>query len=388
MLHTTRLLTPGPTPIPDRVRLAMAQPMIHHRKPEFKKIMQETREYLKALFGTEQEVLPLSCSGTGAMTAAVTNLFNPGEKVLVAEAGKFGERWVKIAKSQSLEVVEISKPWGQAITAQDVAQALDADKAISGVLIQISETSTGVMHPIKEIAEVTKKRDVLLVADGISSVGISPAPMDAWGIDALLTGSQKGLMVPPGLALLAFSERAWKKCETVRPSCFYFNMQAERDNVLKNQTNFTSPVSLIIGLREALAMIFESEGGIEALYKKQWAMTQMARAGASAMGLELFAKEHYTWGLTSITMPQDVKAGSLVSEAAQKTGVIMAAGQDPMKDAIVRLAHMGFVDWADIMAGLHAVDICMPNKMPNYQSNFINIALDAWYKAQNDVLTF
>lgn len=381
MLFNSRLLTPGPTPIPDRVRLAMAAPMIHHRKPEFKNIMAATQVYLKQLFGTEQEVLPLACSGTGAMTAAVTNLFSPGEKVLVAQAGKFGERWLDIAKSHGLDIVEIQKPWGDAILASDIEEALDQDKTISGVLIQISETSTGVMHPIFEIAKVTRKRDVLLVADGISSVGISPAPMDEWGIDALLTGSQKGLMVPTGLALLAFSERAWKKAEKIENSCFYFNMLAERDNVRKNQTNFSSAVSLIIGLKEALSMIFEDEDGLSGLYQKQWAMSQMARAGVMAMGLEPFAKQYYAWGLTSVRMSENVKAGELVADAAKRTGVIMAAGQAPMKDEVLRLAHMGWVDWADVMAGLHSIELCLPHKMPTYKENYLNIALDAWHNA-------
>lgn len=383
MLLKKRLLTPGPTPIPDRVRLAMAQPMIHHRKPEFKTIMAETQVFLKKLFGTKQVVLPLTCAGTGAMTAAVTNLFSAGEKVLVAQAGKFGERWFGIAKSHNLEIIEITKPWGEAFLASDIEEALNRDSSIKGVLIQISETSTGVMNPIKEIAEVTRKRDVLLVADGISSVGISPAPMDEWGIDALLTGSQKGLMLPAGLALLAFSERAWKKAQSLKPSCFYFNMIAERDNVLKNQTNFSSPVSLLIGLREALSMIFEDEDGLSGIYQRQWALSQMARAGIKAMGLEPFAKTHYSWGLTSVTMPISYKAGELVASAAQKTGAIIAAGQAPMKDEVLRLAHMGWVDFGDLLAGLHSIDLCMPKKMSTYQDNYLNIALDAWHSAGN-----
>ena len=381
MLLNPRLLTPGPTPIPDRVRLAMAHPMIHHRKPEFKNIMAEMQVYLKQLFGTEQEVLPLACSGTGAMTAAVTNLFARGEKVLVAQAGKFGERWIEIAKSQELEIVELKKIWGEAISASDIETALNKDKDIKGVLIQISETSTGVMHPIHDIAKVTRSRDVLLVADGISSVGISPAPMDEWGIDALVTGSQKGLMVPTGLALLAFSERAWKKAEKVGHSCFYFNMIAERNNVRKNQTNFSSAVSLIIGLKEALSMIFEDKDGLCGLYQKQWAMTQMARTGISAMGLKPFAKEHYAWGLTSVRMPEHIKAGELVAEAAERTGVIMAAGQAPMKDEVLRIGHMGWVDWADIAAGLHSVDLCIKDKPTGYQDNYLNVALHAWHNA-------
>lgn len=383
MKNHSRLLTPGPTAIPDRVRLAMAMPMIHHRKPEFKAIMEETRAYLKKLFGTEQEVLPLASSGTGAMTAAVTNLFSRGEKIIVAQAGKFGERWREIAKVQGLDVVEIAKPWGQAISADDIEEALQKNPDAQGVCIQICETSTGVMHPIYEIAKVTQKHNVLLVADGISSVGISPAPMDEWGIDALLTGSQKGLMVPAGLSLLAFSEKAWKKAENVQPSCFYFNMKAELKNVLKNQTNFSSPVSLIVGLREALTMIFEDVkdggyGGLDNLYQKHFALAQMTRAGIKAMGLEPFAKTNYAWGLTSVAMPQGILGSELVGTAAKETGVIIAAGQDPMKDSLIRVAHMGYVDFGDMLAGLYAVAKSLPEKPKGFDNAYMSIAMQAY----------
>ena len=377
MLHT-RLLTPGPTPIPDRVRLAMAEPMIHHRKPDFMAVMEETQGMLRRLFGTEQVVLPLSCSGTGAMTAAVHCLFEKGEKVLVAEAGKFGERWGQIASVRGLEVTTLSAPWGRAIAPDRVTAALDADPSIRGVLIQLSETSTGVQHPVREIAEITRNRDVMLVADGISSVGIAPTPMDEWGVDCLLTGSQKGLMVPPGLALLALSERAWKRAEKVAPSCFYFNLLRERDAVRsKNQTLFTSPVSLIIGLREALRMIFEE--GLSSLYARQRAMTAMARAGISAMGLELFAPEHYTLGLTSVKMPDGLPSSAVTRKAAE-LGVIMSTGQAPMKDETLRLAHMGWVDWGDILAGLHAlqwaVESLSGKKCP---AGALDAAMNAWH---------
>ncbi len=381
MLLHSRLLTPGPTPVPDRVRLAMAEPIIHHRKPEFKNIMEQTQGYLKKLFGTEQAVLPLAASGTGAMTAAVSNLFSKGEKVLVAEAGKFGERWTKIAKSLGLDVIELSKPWGTAFEAEDIDEALKNNKEIKGVLIQICETSTGVMNPIDKIAKITQKHNVLLVADGISSVGISPAPMDEFGIDVLLTGSQKGLMVPTGLSLLAFSEKAWRKAEHVEPSCFYFNMAAERKNVLKNQTNFSTPTSLIIGLKTSMQMIFEDEHGLEGLFQKQWALCQMSRVGATAMGLELFAKTRYAWGLTAIKMPENIKSSELASSMAKQTGVIMATGQEPMKDEILRFGLMGYVDYGDVLAGLAALDLSLTEKPKGYQDNYLSQALLAWHNA-------
>ena len=222
MFNKPRLLTPGPTPLPERVRLALAQDMIHHRKPGFKKILLETETMLQKLFGTEQPVLPLSCSGTGAMTAAVHGLFLPGETVIVVNGGKFGERWSKIAAVRGLKVVEIDVAWGQAVTPAQVEQALREHPEAKGVFMQVCETSTAAQHPVEAIARLTRTREVLLVADGISAVGISPCPMDAWGIDCLLTGSQKGLMVPPGMALMALSARAWKRAESIPVSCFYY----------------------------------------------------------------------------------------------------------------------------------------------------------------------
>lgn len=353
MINKPRLLTPGPTQLPERVRLAMAHDMIHHRKPVFKAVMRDLQEGLGALFGTAQPVLPLAASGTGAMAAAVCGLFHPEETVLVVEGGKFAERWTEIARMHQVTPVPLAVAWGEGVSPEAVAQALDANPAIKGVLVQLSETSTGVQHPIRELAAVTRKRDVLLVVDGISGVSITPCPMDDWGVDCLLTGSQKGLMLPPGLALIALSARAWAKAETVTPRNFYFNLLKERDSNAKDQTSFTSAVSLTVGLAESIAMF--REVGFEAIYRKQWALTQMVRAGVSALGLPLFAREHYAWGVTSILMPEGIDAGKVVALAAEKYGVTMAAGQDHLKTRMVRFGHMGWLDYGDILAGLHAL---------------------------------
>lgn len=354
MLNKIRLLTPGPTPLPERVRLVLARDMIHHRKSEFKAIMGRVQERLRVLFGTAGTVLPLSCSGTGAMTAAVYNLFTPGEKVLVVDAGKFGQRWTQIAASRGLETVVLDVPWGHAVDPAAVAAALKADPGIAGVLIQLSETSTGVLHPVREVAQITRESGALLLVDGISGVGLSPCPLDDWGLDCLLTGSQKGLMLPPGLALLALSERAWKKAESVTPGCFYFNVLKERAQLEKGQTLFTSPVGLIMGLDESLDMLLEN--GLEAVYTKQWALTMLTRAGARAMGLELFAPKDFAWGITSVLLPQGVDGVEVLRLAMEKHGVCMAGGQDQLKGRIVRVGHMGWVDWADVAAGLHALE--------------------------------
>jgi len=353
MLNKPRLLTPGPTPLPEQIRLAMAQDMIHHRKSAFKLVMAELQERLRLLFGTAQPVMPLACSGSGVMTAAVTNLFAPGEKVIVVDGGKFGERWIKISEGHGLQVVTVKVEWGNAVSVAEVEAALDAHPDARGLLIQNSETSTGALHPVHLLGGLTRARNMLLVVDGISSVGISPCPMDELDIDCLVTGSQKGLMLPPGLGLIALSERAWAKAATVPPACFYFNLLSERANCLKNQTLFTTPVSLIIGLNESMKMFMEA--GLDTVYRKQWALTMFARTSVKEMGLELLAKDRFTWGLTSVMLPEGIDGSKLLEIAAERFGVYMAGGQDHLKGRAIRIGHMGWVDWADLAAGLHAL---------------------------------
>ncbi len=380
MLTKPRLLTPGPTPLPERVRLAMAQDMIHHRKAAFKGIMAKAQEGLARLFGTGQAVLPLCASGTGAMTAAVSNLFAPGEKVLVVEGGKFGERWSEICRARGVIPVPLKVEWGFGVSPSAVGAALDADPHLRGVLVQHSETSTGARHPIEEIAAQTAKRPVLLVVDGISAVSIMPCPMDAWGVDCLLTGSQKGLMLPPGLALIALSDRAWKRAQNLEQNDFYFNLLKERENNAKGQTRFTSPVSLIIGLAESLRMFEET--GLDNIYRKQWALTMMARKAVEAMGLTLFAPEHFAWGVTSVLLPQGVDAVQLLAHAANRYGVVMAAGQDHLKNRMVRIGHMGWLDYADLAAGIHALAASYTACGGHVGCrNYLEQALDAYWAA-------
>lgn len=231
--------------------------------------------------------------------------------------------------------------------------ALAARPEIRGVLVQASETSTGVLHPVRELGEVTAGTDVLLVVDGISAVGVSPCPMDAWNVDCLLTGSQKGLMLPPGLALVSLSSRAWDRAREARSGNFYFNLLAEKEKNAGNQTLFTSPVNLLQGLAVSLEM-FRRET-LEAVYRKQWAMTRMVRAGVRSLGLELLAKTHFTWGLTSIALPEGADSGRILKIAAESCGVIMSGGQGAWKKTMLRFGHMGHVDWSDVLAGLYAL---------------------------------
>ena len=353
MFNKLRLLTPGPTPLPETVRLALARDMIHHRKAEFQEIMRGTQKKLQELFGTVNQVLPLASSGTGAMTAAAGNLFAPGEEVLIVEAGKFGERWKEIALSCGLVPHVMAVEWGEAVSAEKIEAALIEKPEIRGLFVQLCETSTGVLMPIEKIGKICSKRNVLLIVDGISAVGISPCPMDEWNIDCLLTGSQKGLMLPPGLALISLSEKAWDKADSIKPACFYFDLKAERKNIAKGQTHFTTPVNLIFGLQASLKLLLSE--GLEEIYRHQWALTMLVRNGASAMGLKLFVQKNFAWGLTSICLPENISGSALLAHMQENYGVCIAGGQDILKNRIVRFGHMGWVDWGDCISGLTAL---------------------------------
>lgn len=348
-----RLLTPGPTPLPENIRLALARDMIHHRKQDFKDIMKRVQTGLQYLFCTEQPVLTLTSSGTGAMSAAVTSLFAPGEKVLVVEAGKFGQRWSEISEAHGLDIVALPLQWGHSVKPRDVENALSRFPDISGVLVQASETSTGVLHPVQELARLCRLKDKIIVVDGISAVGISPCPMDEWGLDCLLTGSQKGMMLPPGLAFIALSEKAWNRAREIKSRNFYFNLLKEREKCLAGQTLFTPAINLIVALEQCLQ--YFQEQGLERIFNRQMAMTRMVRTGVKCLGLELLAGNNYTWGLTSIKLPPGIDGVELLNTAAREYKVLMAGGQDHLKGKIVRLGHMGYVDWPDLLAGLFAL---------------------------------
>ncbi|MEF8824077.1 MAG: alanine--glyoxylate aminotransferase family protein [Desulfohalobiaceae bacterium] len=385
MLNKERLLTPGPTELAPQVKAALGRDMIHHRKDPFRQIMHRIQPELGRLFGTQQPVMPLACSGTGAMQAAVSNLFRSGDKVLVAKAGKFAQRWEDIARKQGLEVDTLAYPWGEAIPPEDIADRLRDRPDIAGVLIQASETSTGVLHPVGAISRITRESNALLVVDGISAVGISPCPMDHWGIDCLLTGSQKGLMLPPGLALLSLSERAWERAEQVGTDCFYFDLVQERDKVRDGQTQFTTPVNLIYGLEAALELFRET--GYEQVHRKQWALTRMARAGIRAMGLAPLAPKYYTWGLTSLLLPEGVDGKALLDRIASEYAIYMAGGQEHLKGRLVRIGHMGYLDWSDLLAGLSALREVLSREVELAAApDFLDQALEAYREAWREPL--
>lgn len=388
MRNKLRLLTPGPTHLPEKVRLALAKDMIHHRKPEFESIMKELQAGLQELFATNQPVLPLSCSGSGAMQAAIVNLFNPKEKVLVVEGGKFGHRWSQIGLNHELEVISLKVPWGQTVDPDEIERLINKEPDIRAVLVQASETSTGVTHPIAEISEITSPKDILLIVDGISAVGISPCPMDKWGIDCLLTGSQKGIMLPPGLALISLSAKAWEKTKQVKKNLFYFDLQKEYEKSLQGQTTFSSPINLIMGLKESLELILKD--GLSEIHRKYWSLTRMTRKGVEALGLELLATKNFTWGVTSILLPSGTDGQKILNTVANQYNVVLAGGQEHLKGKIVRIGHMGHIDWADILAGLYALKESLAiNKIEFYPSeNYLEQAMQAYEMAWEEELPF
>ncbi len=349
------LLAPGPTPVPPEVLLKMAEPIIHHRTPEFSQIFAEAKEWLKDVFQTREDVLILASSGTGAMEGAVSNLFNEGDKVIVVNGGKFGERWGKISEAFGLDVKWLNVEWGKAVEVEAVKELLDREGDVKGVLVQASETSTTVAHPVKELAELTRDRDCILVVDGITGVGVFPIPMDEWGIDVLVAGSQKAFMLPPGLAFIALSKKAWAFAETSRLPRFYFDLKKERKSLEKHTTAYTPAVSLIIGLREVLRMMRET--GLERIYERNARLARATREAMKALGLRLLAPESPSNAATGVWLPDGIDGGAFTKALRDEFGVTVAGGQDQLKGKIFRISHMGYIDTFDIIVAISAVEM-------------------------------
>ncbi len=356
-MRKTYLLAPGPTPVPEQALLAMARPMIHHRTPQFSQIFREAAELLKYVFQTKQDVLMLAASGTGAMEGSIVNLFSPGDEVIVVNGGKFGERWGKISEAYGLKAHWITVEWGKAVDPAVVEKLLVANPGVKGVLVQASETSTCVAHPVKELAALTKDRNCLLIVDGITGVGVFDLPMDDWGIDVLVSGSQKAFMLPPGLAFVAMSEKAWKFADTAKCPKFYFDYKKEKKNLANNTSAYTPAVSLITGLREALMLI--KEEGIENTFKRHNRLARATRAAAGALGMKLLAPDSPSDAATGVFVPEGVDGGKLVKYLRDEMGITLAGGQDDLKGKILRIAHLGYVDTFDVIISICAVEMAL-----------------------------
>ena len=349
-----QLMAPGPTPVPSQVLLAMAQPMIHHRTPEYEAIFVEVRAGLKKLFQTTEDVIPLTCSGTGAMEAAVVNTLSAGDKVVVVRAGKFGERWVEIARAYGLHVVEVIAEFGDTVPAERVAETLAAHRDARAVLTQHSESSTGVLHDVRGYAAATRQTDAILIVDAVSSLGIADLPMDRWGVDVVVAGSQKGLMLPPGLAFCAFSERAWQRARRSTLPKYYFNLTEERKCLVKNEAHFTPAVSIVVGLREVFRML-DAEG-LAQVFARHDRLARATRAGAESLGLRLFARANPSPALTAVASPAGVDSEKIVAAYATDHNITIAGGQGEMKGKLFRLGHMGYAAELDVVIALAALE--------------------------------
>jgi aspartate aminotransferase-like enzyme len=352
------LLAPGPTSVPPEVLLSMASPIIHHRSPDFLPVLDSAKKGLQWLYQTKNDVLILSSTGTGGMVGSVNNFFNHGDHVLVINGGKFGERWTKICQAYGLKVEEIVVDWGYAVKPEEIHDRLKKNKGIKGVFIQASETSTGVYHDIEQVASVVKKyEDTLFVVDAISALVAHDLRTDEWGIDIMIGGSQKGVMLPPGIAFVSVSEKAWKKAETSKLPKFYFNFKKERENLAKNQTNFTSPVTLIIGLNESLKML-QAEG-LEAVFTRHARLAAATRKAVLAIGLDLYAKESPSNAVTAILSPSGIDGQAVYKNLREQYGITAAGGQDKARGKIFRIAHLGYSDRFDIITAIAGIEMVL-----------------------------
>jgi len=349
----SHLLAPGPTPLPPEVLAAMARPIVYHRGPEYEALFQEVRDGLRAVFQTANEVLVFAASGTGAMEAAVVNTCSAGDRVLVIRGGKFGERWGKLCAAYGLRVTALDVEWGRAVEPARMAEALAAEPGIRAVFATHSETSTGVLHDVRALAEIVRPTPALLVVDGITSVGVVDVPMDGWGIDVLVTGSQKALMLPPGLAFCGVSDKAWAAVAQARLPRFYFDFAAERKSMAKNQNAFTPAVSLLAALQASLRLIRAE--GLPNVIARHARLARGCRAAMGALGLGLFP-ERPSPAATVATVPSGLDSGAIVRRMRERHGITIAGGQDHLRGKIIRIAHMGYVDESDVVLGVAALE--------------------------------
>lgn len=361
MLLKNRLFTPGPTPLLPAAQTAMASFAMHHRTADFRALYTGVLSDMKEFIGTRNDVLVLASSGTGVMEGAVSNLTSPGDKVLVLTAGKFGERWRDLAKAFGCTVEVISAPYGETFSLQQIQEKLSP--GIRAVYVQATESSTGACHDIKGIAQLVRKTgdDTLLVVDAITGLGTTHFDVDGWGIDVIIGGSQKALMIPPGLAYCAISERAWKRMETTTSPRYYFDFRKERKAAAKGESAYTPATSLFAALAAALQFVRQMGGGDlaegrAALVNNAELAAEMTREGAKALGLKLFAASAPAAALTAIYPPDGVDSSAIVKEFRQSFSAVVANGQGEMKGKLFRVAHIGYYDYLDTIGILGALE--------------------------------
>jgi serine---pyruvate transaminase len=349
------LMTPGPTPAPPQVLAALAAPVIHHRARDYRELFEELLNRLQEVFQTRSDVLVYTCSGTGGMESAIANLCSPGERVLVVSAGYFGERFGEIARAYGCDVLELRYDWGETPSADDLRARID-ETAPAVVLLTQSETSTGVVADVQALSAAAG--DALVVCDAISSLGAVPLETDAWGVDVVVSGSQKALMTPPGLAVVSVSETAWQKTTASSLPRYYFEWERVRKAQAKFDAAFTPAVSLVGGLNVALGLILEE--GLEAAFERHLRLGRACREGIKAMGLELFSPdEDRSSVVTAVSVPEEIDSGELVGTIRDRFGITLAPGQGPLKGRIFRIGHIGYYDIFDITTALAGIELAL-----------------------------
>jgi aspartate aminotransferase-like enzyme len=356
-IRKQRLLTPGPTPLyPPALHAMMASDM-HHRTEDFRKVYRSCLADLKEVMGTSNDVLMFAASGTGAMEASVTNLFSRGDKVIVCVAGKFGERWAEIVEAYGLDASVITVPYGSAVSPEQVEAALAAEPATKGVFIQASETSTGAAHDVHAMGLAIAKTNAIFVVDAITGLGTMPLDIDGWGLDVVIGGSQKAFMIPPGLAFLSISPKAWKFAETATLPHFYFNFKKEKKNGDAGESSWTPATSLILALAEALRYV--KTLGMADLIGNAEILAQATRAAVAKLGLELFSPACPGASVTAVKAPAGLDSGVIVKQFRTRFGAVIANGQGSMKGEIFRIAHLGYFDFSDLFAVVAALEIIL-----------------------------
>ena len=353
------LMTPGPTPVPAEVMLKMAAPIIHHRTPDFSAAFAESIRGLKYVFQTEGDVLLFACSGTGVMEAAIANCFSAGDTVIVCRNGKFGDRQKLIAETYGLNVVDLAYEWTEVVRPADIVTALAEHPEARGVIVTQSETSSGVLNDVEAIGKIVGPlEDVVLIVDSITGIGAVECKTDEWGLDVVMTGSQKGLMLPPGLAACTVSAKAWKAYERSDLPKFYFDWMKYQKNIDKDTTPFTPAVTLVLGLNESLKMIREE--GLENTIARHSRLAEATRKGCEALGLKLFAPpEGRGSAVTPVWVPEGIDGKKIVSILKNKYGITIAGGQDDYVGKIIRIGHLGYFGEFDIITTLAALEMTL-----------------------------
>jgi len=352
-----RLFTPGPTPVPESLMLKMSEPIIHHRNPEFKEIIKELNQDLKYLFQTKQDVFTLTSSGTGGMEASVANIIGENEKAIFVNGGKFGERWGHLIKEFGGVPIEIKKKWGEPPTVEEITKLIKQNSDVKAIFLTHSETSSGTVTDVKTIAEEVKKiSEALIVVDGITSVGAIELRMDDWGLDIVITGSQKGLMIPPGLAFVAVSQRAWDKINSTKNRCFYFSLKQAKKALENGDTPWTPAITLVIGANEALKMI--KEEGIENIWKRHYKLSEGIRQGVKGLGLQLLSKSPSN-AITAVLMPEGIEFKKFNDALKYEFGITVAGGQEEYKGKLFRISHLGYYDELDMISMISALEFSL-----------------------------